>query len=133
MKEEMVYLMGRENTDFVKIGITNDIDRRLSQLKEKYKDIEILSIYVCEDRKYSTNLEKKLHSLLEHKRIQFEWFILNHEEVMAVHEVIILFHKVRNHKYELRERENTWRNRPDIEKIYIPTWERNRTNKPYFF
>jgi predicted GIY-YIG superfamily endonuclease len=133
MKEEMVYLMGRENTDFVKIGITNDVDRRLSQLKEKYKDIEILSIYVCEDRKYSANLEKKLHNLLEHKRIQFEWFILKHEEVMAVHEVIILFHKVRNHKYELRERENTWRNRPDIEKIYIPNWSRENKNKPYFF
>ena len=99
MKEEMVYLMGRENTDFVKIGITNDIDRRLSQLKEKYKDIEILSIYVCEDRKYSANLEKKLHSLLEHKRIQFEWFILKHNEVMAVHEIIILFHVWLWHKF----------------------------------
>ena len=129
MKEEVVYLMGRENTDFVKIGITNDIDRRLSQLKEKYKDIEILSIYVCEDRKYSANLEKKLHSLLEHKRIQFEWFILKHNEVMAVHEIIILFHKVRNHKFELRERDNTWRNRPLMEQTYIANWK----TKSYFF
>jgi len=38
MKRETLYLIGRKNTNFVKIGITNNIDRRLSQLKEKYKD-----------------------------------------------------------------------------------------------
>jgi predicted GIY-YIG superfamily endonuclease len=129
MKQEMVYLIGREDTDFVKIGITNDIDKRLSQLKEKNKDVEILSIYICDDRKYAANLEKKLHNLLEHKRIQFEWFILTQPQIMTVHELISSFHKVHSHKFELRERENAWRNRPDSEKIYIPSWR----NKPYFF
>jgi predicted GIY-YIG superfamily endonuclease len=129
MKQEMVYLIGRENTDFVKIGITNDIDRRLSQLKEKYKDVEILSIYICDDRKYSANLEKKLHNLLEHKRIQFEWFILTQPQIMTVHELISSFHKVHSHKFELREREIKWRNRPSSEKWYTPSWR----NKPYFF
>jgi len=129
MKEDMVYLMGRENTDFVKIGITNDIDRRLYQLKEKFKDIEILSIYVCSDRKNAADLEKKLHSFLEHKRIPLEWFILEIDEIIALHEAIILFYKVRSHKYELRERENIWRNTPQKPLI----WSRETINNRYYF
>ena len=45
------------------------------------------------------------------------------------HEIIILFHKVRNHKFELRERDNTWRNRPLMEQTYIANWK----TKSYFF
>lgn len=129
MKEDMVYLMGRENTDYVKIGITNDIDRRLSQLKEKFKDIEILSIYVCPDRKNAVDLEKNLHSFLHHKRIQHEWFILQTDEIMALHEAIILFYRVRSHKFELIERENTFRNTPQKPLV----WSMETINKRYYF
>jgi hypothetical protein len=128
MKEEVVYLIGRENTDFVKIGITGNLDSRFQTIKEKYKDIELLAYYICPDRKYSANLEKKLHNLLEHKRIQFEWFILKTDEILLVHDCIVNFHKLNCwHKcIDLREREQNYNN---SYKVFIP----NRDNKPYFF
>jgi len=126
MKEEVVYLIGRKNTDFVKIGITGNLDSRFQTIKEKYKDIELLAYYICPDRKYSANLEKKLHNLLEHKRTQFEWFILKTDEILLVHDCIINFHKVYCHKFELRFKEIEYNN---SYKVYIPNWD----NKPYFF
>ena len=98
MKEEVVYLIGRKNTDFVKIGITGNLDSRFQTIKEQYNDIELLSYYICPSRKYSSNLEKKLHNLLEHKRTQFEWFILKTDEILLVHDIIINFHKTYWHK-----------------------------------
>jgi len=127
MKEEVVYLIGRRNTDFVKIGITGNLDSRFQTIQEKYKDIELLAYYICPDRKYSANLEKKLHNYLEHKRTQFEWFILKTDEILLVHDVIINFHKIHWHKMNgLRERENQFNN---SYQAYTPNWD----NKPYFF
>jgi hypothetical protein len=126
MKEEVVYLIGRKNTDFVKIGITGNLDSRFQTIKEKYKDIELLAYYICPDRKYSANLEKKLHNLLEHKRTQFEWFILKIDEILLVHDCIVNFHKVYCHKFEIRIKEIEYNN---SYKVYIPNWD----NKPYFF
>lgn len=127
MKEEVVYFIGRKNTDFVKIGITGNLDSRFQTIKEKYKDVELLSYYICPDRKYSSNLEKKLHNLLEHKRTQFEWFILKTDEILLVHDIIINFHKTHWHKMNgLRKRENEYNN---SYKVFIPNWD----NKPYFF
>ena len=97
MKRETLYLIGRKNTNFVKIGITNNIDRRLSQLKEKYKDVFILRYYICPDRNYLKNLEKKLHWFCEHKRIQSEWFILETDEIIVLNSVISKFHKVQGY------------------------------------
>ena len=126
MKEELVYFIGRKNTDFVKIGITGNLDARFQTIKEQYNDIELLSYYICPSRKYSANLEKKLHNLLEHKRTQFEWFILKTDEILLVHDIIINFHKVHYHKFELSIRENQYKN---SYKVFIPNWD----NKPYFF
>jgi hypothetical protein len=128
MKEEVVYLIGRKNTDFVKIGITNNLDTRFQTIKEKYKDIELLAYYICPDRKYSASLEKKLHNLLEHKRIQFEWFILKTDEILLVHDCIINFYKLKCwHKSEcLRDKEIQYNKSC---KIFIP----NAYNEPYFF
>ena len=97
--------------------------------KTEALDIEILSIYVCPDRKNAVDLEKNLHSFLHHKRIQHEWFILQTDEIMALHEAIILFYRVRSHKFELRERENTFRNTPQKPLV----WSRETINKRYYF
>jgi hypothetical protein len=128
MKQEVVYLIGRKNTNFVKIGITGNLDARFLTIKEKYNDIELLAYYLCPDRKYSANLEKKLHNLLEHKRTQFEWFILKIDEILLVHDCIINFHKLNYWaKCEsLRDKEIQYNKSC---KIFIPNWD----NKPYFF
>jgi hypothetical protein len=128
MKKEVVYLIGRKNTDFVKIGITGNLDSRFKAIKEQYNDIELLSYYICADRKYSANLEKKLHNLLEHKRTQFEWFILNTDEILLVHDIIINFRKINcwHKSLELKDREIEF---SKSYKVFIP----NKDNKPYFF
>ena len=127
MKEQVVYFIGRKNTDFVKIGISENLQTRFNTIKEQYNDAELLAYYICPNRKYSNNLEKKLHNLLEHKRTQFEWFILKTNEILAVHEIIVLFHNTHWHKMNsLRNKEEEMENNP---KIFIP----NPHNKPYFF
>jgi len=134
MKGEILYLIGRKNTDFVKIGITNDLKRRYEQLKLKNKDIFILRYYICPDRNYLKNLEKKLHSFCEHKRIQSEWFILEIDEIIALNSVISKFHKVQGQstkefldiEYSYLHKDNHWLD----SRIPVLSWKRKQR---YFF
>ena len=90
-----LYLIGKKNTDFVKIGISNEINQRLKTLQGVYytDELELLGLFYFNvkaeaSRKYALDVEKKLHSILANKRVQYEWFSLTHEEILLTHQLI---------------------------------------------
>ena len=90
-----LYMIGKKNTDYVKIGITQNIDERLQTLKGVYysDELELLGLFYFNvkaevSRKYALEVEKKLHSILANKRVQHEWFILTHREILLTHDLI---------------------------------------------
>jgi hypothetical protein len=77
-----VYML--RNGDLVKIGITQDLLRRLNELKPE----EVVGVILCSN--YS-KLEKSLHKFFEEKRLpQTEYFRLSEAEVC---EAIEMMHK----------------------------------------
>ena len=128
-----LYMIGKKNTDFVKIGITNEINQRLKTLQGVYynDELELLGLFYFNvkaeaSRKYALDVEKKLHSILANKRVQFEWFSLTHEEILLTHELISMcFNTSYSGKMEgLRDRIDNYQ-----PKVFIA----GVSAKPYFF
>jgi len=68
----------------VKIGITKNIKKRVSQYKTHSPlDIEVFCSVLC-DIKLALSIEKKLHELLSKFNIQGEWFDLPNEILLTV-------------------------------------------------
>ena len=76
-----LYLLYSKKLDLYKIGVSNDVDKRVSQLKST---VEVDDIEVLYEIHKSDNLEKELHKEFEHLNIVFrnskgqnqtEWFL----------------------------------------------------------
>ena len=130
-----LYLIGKKNTDFVKIGISSQPEQRVKnlQIQYPYDEIELLAKFYFampadKSRKYAKDIEKKLHDILYHKRIQGEWFVLKHDQILTTFNFIqICFKLSYSGKMEaLRERIDNYKGKAII---FSPT----KDNKPYFF
>jgi hypothetical protein len=100
-KAAIVYFVRVVNKDgFIKIGQTNNLEKRWQSITDSPYDIEIVSSFVGTVRH-----EKLLHKLLEKSHLRGEWFYPN-EEVLAAAEHC----KGRNLLTEKRE---------GIQKVYI--------------
>lgn len=86
-KEEYVYLLKNELTGFHKVGITIDIDRRVSALECQNGCSLTIVAYVLlekwcdESAKLS---EKAIHEYFKEKRLKGEWFILEYNDVISI-------------------------------------------------
>jgi len=71
-----VYFIGNEELGIVKIGISNDVERRLSDIQVSFPyDLKILA--VLENK--TTQLEKYLHDKFEKYNKRGEWYELSKE------------------------------------------------------
>lgn len=72
---------------YYKIGITNDIDKRLKTLKTgNNNELEVIFLFQSE---YASKVESKIHFLYKNKRVKGEWFLFNDEEIEEVKMKII--------------------------------------------
>lgn len=78
-----VYLIQLGDTDVFKIGITNNINRRISQLQSK-SPIPLNLIYQWTGHDYHA-FESILHKTFEKKRVKGEWFKLTAGDLMKIH------------------------------------------------
>ena len=70
------------NGDLCKIGITENLLRRMDQLKPD----EVLNIVRCKNFR---EIEKDLHSIFKDVRLpQTEYFRLSHEQIIKVHKLM---------------------------------------------
>lgn len=78
-KSEFLYLIQGENGGYIKIGISDSIEDRLSQLQTG-SPVLLNIVYSCKGAK----LEKKLHTHFANKRMHGEWFDVEIEEIKKV-------------------------------------------------
>jgi len=79
---EFVYFIRQSASDYVKIGIADDLDQRLSQLQVGNPVPLIVERYLVMNTKVEAEqLEKALHRLFYMKRVQGEWFLLTPEDI----------------------------------------------------
>jgi len=70
-----VYFIQSGNNGPIKIGMAENVDRRLSELQEgnPYK-LNIISVMDCYSVSHADETEKRIHKLFSKKRIRGEWF-----------------------------------------------------------
>lgn len=79
-KLKMVYLL--KCGDRYKIGIANDIERRIKELNERPYPVELL--YYTRPIKNAHELESKLYQKYENKRLGGEWFNLDSDDILFI-------------------------------------------------
>lgn len=61
--------------DFVKIGKTNDIKKRIKTLKTANpRELKIICLINCKNSLESNILESKIHKYFEKKNVSWEWY-----------------------------------------------------------
>lgn len=67
-----VYLIGTD--DIQKVGITNDLNRRLRELQTGNPHKLTLHHHILVEDKDALYIEKKIHLELNHRKMKGEWF-----------------------------------------------------------
>lgn len=76
-----VYLM-RSGNGYHKIGISKKVENRLGGLKRQFPVlIEVIHCFACHDYR---KVEKDLHQKFSTKRIEYEWFELDENDVQWI-------------------------------------------------
>lgn len=70
--------------DLYKIGITQNINKRLKQLRTANPDLTLLDSF---ETKHGNKIESTLHNLYKNKRIDGEWFLLEELDVISFDEI----------------------------------------------
>ena len=80
-KARYVYLM-RSGNGYYKIGISKDVDSRLSGLRRQFPvQIEVIHQFACKDYRKA---ETYLHGKYSDKRVENEWFELSVQDVQWI-------------------------------------------------
>lgn len=95
-RETIIYVIYSPRMDLHKIGITNNIAKRVNSLRQQYEDNEIDKIYMisCPARKEASIKERLLHQLFTHLNIALspindtklgrEWFQLTPYDIAFI-------------------------------------------------
>lgn len=79
-----LYIIRQKNDKTIKIGISDDVRKRLSQLQTGNPNrLELLRTLDCGNRETALRIEQVLHKRYASKRLQGEWFQVEPEEVYA--------------------------------------------------
>lgn len=85
--------------DYVKIGFSNEPERRLTELSVGANPCFLIAIYEGKTRTYIKDLEKKLHNMFRICKHRNEWFKMDKDQLITVDEYIVNFCDVRPHYY----------------------------------
>lgn len=95
-----IYILVKKNTDFYKIGISNNIDKRFIQLDTHPEEIDIVSTYECKNREEYLELESLIHKILKKQLIRKEWFELDFYELQTVDNLLVYLLQLTPHYYD---------------------------------
>lgn len=84
--DRTIYLIRSKENGYYKIGISKNPQKRLKQLQTgNASELEIIHLYKTE---YASKIEKTLHNLYSHNRLEGEWFDLSIVEALNIKEQI---------------------------------------------
>lgn len=79
----MIYFIGIEGTDYVKVGRAIDVGKRLASLATAHPlDLSILHVIKTSSHLEDTVLEKQIHTHLKERRTKREWFELDRQTLI---------------------------------------------------
>lgn len=85
LPDAFLYVILSEQTQLRKIGITDNLERRLKQLQDcSAYPLSIEVSYRCV-KGTEVIFERFIHSLFAHKRTHGEWFLLDDEDMVFLH------------------------------------------------
>jgi uncharacterized protein YdaU (DUF1376 family) len=77
-----IYLARRDSDGAIKIGSSNNVPRRIAQLKYKHRDsISLVGSFAVPDM---CDAESALHKRFSNKRLHGEWFSISKEDIAAI-------------------------------------------------
>lgn len=81
--ERTIYIIGASRDGPVKIGVSNDADKRLRQLQTaQEKQLIVFAAEPCRAT-HALALERLIHAQINHKRMVGEWFDIDVETAIA--------------------------------------------------
>ncbi len=91
IEKKYVYIL--KYSDAYKIGISNDVEKRLENIKKEYRkidpimpyDLKIINYYKV---KNAYKMEDELHDFFKGKRLNGEWFELNQTDLQLIYDLI---------------------------------------------
>jgi Rha family phage regulatory protein len=80
-KRNFVYIIGNKDNDYLKIGVSNNVDKRLKQLQTgAWSKLELLyQSMVCSN---GFDVEANIHALFKDKKVLGEWFDIELNEAI---------------------------------------------------
>ena len=113
-----IYLMIDKINNMVKIGSSNNPERRLIEVKNYYKNNDIILYAYCSN--VSQKIEKELHDIYKDKWCYDEWYRLTDNDISQIistyHMIIHMNSHITNHMINHMENEDE---EEDINKEYI--------------
>lgn len=99
-----VYLIKNTTNGLIKIGSSNNPQRRLIELKNQYKNDELILVAYVEN--VEQKLESDLHSQYKHLNKINEWYELSNEDVIEIMKTNHMIAHMHNHMYKHMENVN---------------------------
>lgn len=76
-----VYVI-RVTSGAVKIGVTNDVARRVATLQTaNHEELTLVYVFKCQSQEHALSLESAFHSKYQHHHIRGEWFDVSVEDI----------------------------------------------------
>lgn len=90
----VLYLIQAESGP-VKIGVSNDFNRRLSQLQTStHETLTVVYTLACSSMEQASQIERVLHQRYKHVHIRGEWFRADPKDIIANIELGIKFSEI---------------------------------------
>lgn len=79
-----LYIIAQERSNFIKIGVTADIDARLAQLQTgNPQRLVIVRLFLLKDLTAAVRLEQLFHQRYQQLRVQGEWFRVSPMDLLS--------------------------------------------------
>lgn len=128
-KETCVYVIKSGDTNIYKIGISNNIDKRLEGMQSgNHQDLIVVKTKYFVDRDFAEAYETLLHSEFLHKNIKREWFKLNEQDLNRIDKILEINKSLK--ELRLKKRKNRKYNNPKrvaLSEKFKPMVEINKT------
>ncbi|MCU0443424.1 MAG: GIY-YIG nuclease family protein [Microscillaceae bacterium] len=86
--EAFVYIILNPDSGGYKIGHSKDVNTRITKGRTFLPNLQVVMNIPCPDPRYAMALENFLHTHFYYKRIDLEWYRLDADDLIQIHEII---------------------------------------------
>jgi hypothetical protein len=83
-----VYIILNPDSNGYKIGHSKDVNNRTTKGRTFLPNLQVVMTIVCPESRYAMALEGFLHTHFYYKRIDMEWYRLEADDLIQIHEIV---------------------------------------------